>query len=191
MNPADLSGFQKLIAPIARRVRNSIARAIVRAVADDLDRQEVDLDLLKDEHIPGIERFQNYGITSVPHPGAEAAVVFVMGDRGHGIALSVEDRRYRLKGLRAGEVALYDDLGQKVHLTRDGIVIEGAGLPITIRDTPKVRLETDRLEVTGDIVDRCDDQEQSMESMRLIYDSHTHGGVQPGASNTAVPNQEM
>jgi phage gp45-like len=42
----------------------------------------------------------------------------------HPIVLVVGDRRYRLKNLQDGEVAIYDDLGQKVHLTRDGIRVD-------------------------------------------------------------------
>ncbi len=38
----------------------------------------------------------------------------------------MSDRRYRLKGLQTGEVAVYDDQGQSVTLTREGIVVDGA-----------------------------------------------------------------
>ncbi|WP_431477838.1 phage baseplate assembly protein domain-containing protein [Massilia eburnea] len=61
---------------------------------------------------------RNTGFTSVPKPGAEGVVVFVGGNRDHGLVIAVEDRRFRLKGLASGEVAIYDDQGQKVHLTR-------------------------------------------------------------------------
>ena len=53
--------------------------------------------------------------------------MFFGGDRSHGIVFCVADRRFRLKNMKPGEVALYDDLGQKVYLTRDGLVIETPG----------------------------------------------------------------
>ena len=58
-------------------------------------------------------------------------MVFAGGLRSHGLVIAVEDRRYRLRDLKDGEVALYDDLGQVVHLTRDGIRI-ATSKPLTI-----------------------------------------------------------
>jgi phage gp45-like len=55
----------------------------------------------------------------------------------------VDDRRYRLRGLAAGEVALYDDQQQVVILSRDGVEIrtpheirlgEGATLGVARKD---------------------------------------------------------
>lgn len=37
--------------------------------------------------------------------------------------ICVADRQFRLKNIAPGEVALYDDLDQKVHLTREGIIV--------------------------------------------------------------------
>lgn len=72
-----------------------------------------------------MERVQNYGFTSHPHPGGatETLALFVGGDRGNGLVIVAGDRRYRLRPLVEGEVALYDDLGQVVHLKRTGIHI--------------------------------------------------------------------
>lgn len=82
--------------------------------------------------------------------------MFLDGDRSHGIVLVIADRKYRMKGMREGEVSIKDDLGQSVHLTRDGIVVKGAGLPMLFEDTPSitfkadsfVRFETPRVEAT-------------------------------------------
>ena len=52
---------------------------------------------------------------------------FFDGDRSHGIVFTIADRRYRLKPLKTGEVAIFDDLGQKVHLTRDGLEVYTPG----------------------------------------------------------------
>jgi len=113
--------------------------------------------------------------------------VFPSGDRTRGFALVVGDRQYNLV-LADGEVALHDDLGQKVHLTRSGIVIDGSGMPITFTNTPKVRMETD-LEVTGNIKDQCDSTGKTMAGMRATYNGHTHPGDSGGT--TGHPNQGM
>lgn len=179
---------RRLLAPVARRLRLLVSRGVVRAVADTPRLQTVQLDLLADESRDNVERFQNYGFTAHPHPGAEAIVVAVGGSRDHLVAIAVDDRRYRLS-LAEGEVALYDDLGHVVHLTRAGIVIDGGGHLVTLVNTPKLRVEGG-IEATGDIEDRCDAPDgRTMNSMRTAYNGHTHPGDSGGTTGT--PNQTM
>lgn len=108
--------FQKLAAPLVRRIRLSVGRGIVRLVNDTLKLQAVQVSLLADETQDNVERFQEYGFTSHPLPGAEAIAVCVGGSRDHAVVIAVDDRRYRLQAIAPGEVAIYDDQGQKVHL---------------------------------------------------------------------------
>ncbi|WP_052507991.1 phage baseplate assembly protein V [Sphingomonas hengshuiensis] len=114
------------IAALGGRMQMAIGRCVLRAVADDKACQEVQIDVLADETIDGVEHFQTYGLSVHPHPEAEGVLLSVGGRRGNSIVIAVGDRRYRLKGMQAGEVALYDDLGQVVRLTRDGILISSA-----------------------------------------------------------------
>lgn len=109
---------------IKNRVMMAIARGVVRGISDDGKRQTVQVELLKDELRDGVERMQNYGITSHPHPGGDAAVVFLGGNREQGIVLAFENRQYRVVGLQQGEVCLYDDLGNRVSLLREMVKIE-------------------------------------------------------------------
>jgi phage gp45-like len=68
---------------------------------------------------------QHYGIASRPHPGCTALVINVGGEQSpQDVIIATNDAQYHLT-LAEGEVALHDDLGQKVHLTRAGIVISG------------------------------------------------------------------
>ena len=101
----------------------------------------------------------------------------------------LSDRRYRLKGLQTGEVAVYDDQGQSVTLTREGIVVDGAGKTITFRNAPKARFEMD-LEVTGQVKDLCDSGGTTMSAMRLAYNGHRHRENGQG-SNTDKPDKAM
>lgn len=165
------------------RIGNMFARGRVRSVNAAGKQQVLQLDLLAGETKDRLEHLEPYGFTSHPKAGAEAAAAFLDGDRSHGIVLVVADRRYRLTGLVAGEVAISDDLGQKLHLTRTGIVISGAGLPINIQGTPLVTI-TGALRVTGNVtVDGT-----VTNAGKNIGSTHTHGGVQAGASNTTAPN---
>ena len=70
----------------------------------------------------------------------------VTGDIG--LVVGVEDRRYRLVGLAGGEVAIYDDLGQKVRLKRNGIHAHSP-LNILLRTDGVLRLEGDGVEIHG------------------------------------------
>lgn len=180
----------RALAPLARGLQNLFSRGVVSAVNSALKMQVVQIQLLAGEGKDAVEHFEPYGYTAHSLPGAEAAVGFVEGDRSHGIALIVADRRYRLVGLEPGEVAIYDDQGQKVHLTRDGIVIDGAGLPILLTNAPKVRADVPLLECTGDIKDRCDDNGRTMAGMRDIYNGHNHPENDSGGP-TDQPNQSM
>ena len=89
--------------------------------------RSVQVRLLADEVRDDLEHVEPYGFTSEPHPEAEAFVLFFDGDRSHGIVFTIADRRYRLKPLKTGEVAIFDDLGQKVHLTREGLEVYTPG----------------------------------------------------------------
>ncbi len=114
--------LNRLLAPLKVRIANMIARSVVQIVDDSMKMQTLQLGVLEDETREGIERAQNYGFTSVPLEGAEAIVAFVGGRRDHGIAIVVDDRRYRLKSLQNGEVAMYTDEGDSIVIKRGGTV---------------------------------------------------------------------
>ncbi len=81
----------------------------------------------------------------------------------------VADRRFRLKGLARGEVALYDDQGQSVTLTRAGIVVNGGGqlfsrMPLKHVFT-KCRSESTGVSGTAGV--------ETMAEMRATYNGHT------------------
>ena len=135
---------------LGRRVAGTVARATLAAIDDSTKLQTVQIALLADELADGVERFQDYGLTSVPLPDAEAVVVCVGGLRGHAIVVAVDDRRYRPTGLQPGEVCLYDDQGQRVTIKRGGIDITTTK-PITIHAT-SVAVTADHVTVTSDDV---------------------------------------
>lgn len=116
--------FSKMLAPLNRAISNMALRATVVLVNSATKMQTLQLKMRGDEAKENIEHFEPYGFTSKPHGGAEALTLFFNGDRSHGVAVVVADRRFRLNVLESGEVALHDDQGQKVHLKRDRVLIE-------------------------------------------------------------------
>lgn len=183
-----MHAFNRMLAPIKRRVQLILSRGVGRLSNSGTELQELQVELLSGEVLDGVEHFEPYGYTSNPHAGFEPIAASMAGKRSHTVCIVAADRRYRLKGLANGEVALYDDIGHQVHLTRTGIVIRGAGHPVTITDTPKLRVEAD-IEATGQIKDICDSGGKTMSGMRTTYNGHTHPGDSGGTTGT--PNQGM
>jgi phage baseplate assembly protein V len=132
--------LERATRPLRQRLGGLVARGIVRLVNQTPGVQLLQVGLLAGETRDGVEHVQPYGYTSNPLPGAEPAVVlFPQGDRSHGIAIVVGDRLYRLRPLQSGEVAIYDDQGQKVYLKRNGIEI-ATTLNVTVQATGNVEL---------------------------------------------------
>lgn len=103
----------------------TVAR-VVRSVVEAAKHVMLDVTAHRDDRTPYL---QPYGLQSAPLEGASAVQVAVGGDAGSLVTILVHDRRYTI-ALAAGEVALIDDLGQKVHLTRTGIVIDADAIKL-------------------------------------------------------------
>lgn len=125
---------RQALAPLQRRVLLMLRRAIVRVVTDDAGIQLVQVDGLAGETVDRCERLQSYGFTSVPLPGAEAILSGAGGIRSHPLVLAIDDRRYRLRGLAGGEVAIYDDQGQTIVLHRDRIEVTAPKVVVVSAD---------------------------------------------------------
>ncbi len=121
--------FARLLAPLRRKIVLSIGRAVITAVNDDTTLQTLQLTALQGEVLDLRERLQEYGFTSRPHPGADAIMVSLGGNRTNTVVVAVDDRRYRMKLQNNGDVALYTSTGNHVVLGVDGtIYIEGTDL---------------------------------------------------------------
>jgi len=132
---------------VSDRMVSVASRTTVQQADDSQLMQELALNLFSDEQQVTLEYAHDYGYTAVPKgptsdsgnsgqgvgggPGqggaqdqqqrAEAFVVFLNGNRSHGLVLKVGDRRYRLQNLQPGEVANHDDQTQQRHIARSGI----------------------------------------------------------------------
>ncbi|WP_304308060.1 phage baseplate assembly protein V [Pseudacidovorax intermedius] len=157
---------------ILARLRGMAMRVTLALVDDAPKMQVVQLKGLSNQDREGVERWQQYGFRSVPFAGAEGVAIALGASSDHLAVLVVDDRRFRFEKMDEGEVAVFDDQGQSMHFTREGMVFKGAGLPMRFEDTPsitfaaseKIRFETPRVEAT-----------QLMTSMQ-----YTMGGVAGG-----------
>lgn len=138
----------RLMREQASRERSSVRQAF-RAVASASTQGKligVQMQGLAGEVVTG-ELFQHYGFTSSPLAGAEYICVPVGGSSQHAVVVASEDGRYRLT-LKNGEVALYTDEGDKVHLKR-GRVIAVETDTLTVKAITKVSFDTPLLETNG------------------------------------------
>ena len=103
----DLEAFGRAIKPLVERVKLASSRAVVHLIYPQRKTQELQVQLLAGEIKDDLEHFQPYGFTAAPVLGAEALVHFLAGNRSHGIAAVVSDRRSRPRTLKEGEVAIY------------------------------------------------------------------------------------
>jgi phage baseplate assembly protein V len=159
-----------MIDRLYRRMMMVIGRAIITAANESGGLETLQIQLGKDEIRDNTPRFAEYGFASVPLSGARAIAIFMGGDRSNGAVIATDDPRYRPTGMQPGESAHYDDLGQMIHISRTGIIIKGAGLPITVENCPTVTV------IGGDVL---------ADTVSLKH--HVHSGVQSGASNTGQP----
>jgi phage baseplate assembly protein V len=156
------------------------ARGVVRGVTDSNDRQQLQVELLKGDLRDGMERMQNYGFTSHPK-GGDVAVAFIGGNREQGIILVVDDRRYRLN-LNAGEVAMYDDLGNKVELLRE--MVKVTAVQHAEVEAPTIKL-TGAIALVGSvkILGNIDSTGEITNNGKRIDSTHTHSNGGAGVPN--------
>lgn len=141
-------GVMRVLERQANRIKNIFARGVVNLVQDGLKMQGQQITLLDGEVVDNVERAQNYGFTSVPHAGAECFVGFIGSGREHGVILIVDDRRYRLKGLKGGEVALYTDEGDTLIFKRERTV-ELVTKNFVVKAEDSIDMQTKKYTVTA------------------------------------------
>ena len=127
-----------------------------------------------DESFEQREYFQHYGLTSRPLEGAE---IIILKEGNNIIAIASDDRRYRI-ALEDGEVAIYTDEGDKIHLKRGQIIDIVGGEEVNV--TTKVAKITASASCTVDSPSILlgDGATRRLVDQRAVsaYNLHTHPG---------------
>ncbi len=211
-----MMAIQKLLAPIRRRITGLVSRAVVSLVNDSLKLQGVQLQVLADETLDGVERFQEYGFTSVPLAGAEAILMCVGGNRDHPLIVAIDDRRYRKKDMQPGEVALYTDEGDVIHFKRGRTIEITAGTKVKVTAPDVEVIAATKVTVTSPLVTMSGELQVTgkitgtnglaisggagaqvtgnitatggnITADGIGLKTHVHGGVQTGGGTTGAP----
>lgn len=103
----------RLLDPIRRRIALLLRRCVIDEVKDENPIQVMKLKLFKGEVRKGVERMQQYGVSSVPLKDCQALAACVDGECGHEIVILAEDRRYRPRKQKPGSVMIYSNANRK------------------------------------------------------------------------------
>lgn len=160
---------------------NVLARGVVALANSASKLQSLQLRLLAGEVKDGVEHLEPYGFTSCPKSGAEALAGFIGGDRSHGVVIMVSDRRFRVQGLKPGEVAIYTDEGDRIHFKRDR-VIDIETVTLNVKASEAVNFDTPMITTTGRIESAGDQIAGGISQMK-----HLHDGVEVGEKESGPP----
>lgn len=127
-------------------------------------------------------RMAEFGFSSGLPVGTDVVLAYLGGDRSSAVIVASNNQQYRQSGLKSGETLIYNQWGMFVKLTENGIEVEAKGKPVTVANattvtvtaTEKIRLETPRLEVTGDVIDNCDSNGATLKALRDAHNDHGH-----------------
>ena len=111
------------------------ARTLIDTIDDSKMMQQMK-GAIMGESREGVESPQNYGFTSVVMPAtkgangeidecAEGFMSYFGGSRTSNFCAVMDDRRYRLKELVQGNVAMFDHLQHQLHFNDDGMFMTG------------------------------------------------------------------
>ena len=115
--------------------------------ADNIQKAQVSG--LADETLQDVELMQQFGLTSVPPAGTQVVVLPMGAETTHSIVIATENGSFRVKNLKSGETAVYDESGSTIIL-KQGRLIEIDCDILKITASTKVEIssplvETDRV----------------------------------------------
>lgn len=176
----------RFIAPLSNRIRMMLARAVIKAVNDDTNVQQLMVSLLAGELRDGVERFPNYGFDSCPHPDMEAFVGFIGGDRGNPVVLGIADRKFRIKGKQPGEVVIYTDEGDTIFLKRghnieintENLTMNAKNIILNASTEVQINTETLTMDAQNIILNASNETQINTPATKISQDTKIAGALE-------------
>lgn len=192
-----------------QKMRLLVARGLVGLVNDSTGLQELQVEALADEPRGGIERAQNFGLSSHPPKGSIPILVAVGGSRDHLVAVAVDNSEIRPKELKEGEVKVYSAFDSFMYFDEEGnvrlkckkFIIDASEK--TEVNTPEATF-SEMATVNGlfsfnnGMAGREGENGIALHGQYYItgeiiingiaLSTHTHSGVEVGGGNTGAPN---
>lgn len=172
-----------MVRELLHRIQAMIGFALVRSInaSGGIQLMQVKMGSEVLDKVPYVE---SYGFTAVPQDDAECLVASLGGNRNRPVVLAVGDRRYRLKGLAKGEVAMYTDEGDCIHIKRGGVISVSASTRVEI-DSPTSTF-SGNVDITGNLAVAGESTAADHISDGVSGKSHTHAPGTFVAGSTSV-----
>ncbi|MBX9838736.1 MAG: phage baseplate assembly protein [Silvanigrellaceae bacterium] len=114
--------IRKITSPLYERIVSIISICSINKTNDETNTQTAQCEFFKDDPRENLERWQNYGITSVPPNGSEGICLFHGGERESGYIIATEDKDSRPIGLKIGEVCIYTIEKDHIYFKKDNLI---------------------------------------------------------------------
>ena len=135
-----------------RRVRLMAAVGTTTAPPNDAGPvQTVQVRVSPVEVIDAVPVLSLFGTDGALPVGSQVLVLFAGGDRSQGVVIGSGSPGARKRGRRPGETGLHNAFGMALAMLESGVVIDGGGMPLTIKGTSLVTIEGN-LSVTGQVL---------------------------------------
>ena len=122
----NINDVKKILMPIKQKIFLLIGRAILQAIDVTKKTTTIQVTGLANETISDVEKIDEFGFSSNPpiDGDSEVVIVFVNGNRDQGLALKVHHKSTKPTDLSEGDTRIYDNFGNQITLTSDGIEIQ-------------------------------------------------------------------
>ncbi|WP_299538313.1 phage baseplate assembly protein V [uncultured Herbaspirillum sp.] len=161
--------LRRLLSPLERKIRLLASRAVLTVRSSNALMQ---VKALEGEPRDKVELFQQYGFRSAPQAGAEGILIALGGVRDAAVVLCMDDRRVAIT-MQAGEVAMYTDEGDSIHMKR-GRIVEVTTETFVLNASKKVILNSPEVKSTGTITDLSLGNSVTVDQLRQHQIAHTH-----------------
>lgn len=155
---------------LANKLRSMLGLGIVKLINDSTGIQQLQVSVFDGEVRSSVNRYQNYGFSSCPRDGAQAVLASLGGNRGHLIALVVDDARYRPRGKQDGEVFMYHYAGDYIALLNGRNIHIECGGEVTVHAADRVTIDAPEAAFTGNVLIEGDLDLQGNATLRADAD---------------------
>lgn len=135
-------------------------------------------------------RLMEFGFSSGLPAGADVVILCPNGDRSNAIVIASGHAASRHSGLNPGETVIFNQWGQYVKLTEDGIEVQANGKTVDVKQATQVTIEASEgatvkgpfMKCTGDVIDNCESNTTTLKQLREAFNQHNHvvKGVKSG-----------
>lgn len=164
--------IKKIINPLFRRVMLMVSEGKIKKTDD---KQKAQVEILSDEVRDALKILQQYGFVSRPVDDSDAVIIFKGGNRDGGIIIATDNKEYRLE-IEKGEVALYTDEGDYVHLKRGNLIAVKTKKVEADIDGTTYKLTKNGIESSSDFILKANGTEYKFQSSGLETTADIKGG---------------